>query len=80
MPLGTGTGAAIRSPQPSAQTEPNKTCSGPWLASLLSLWRHSRVGVRAERGDGLLEHGGHVRGGPLPPHYREWAHSRDDQK
>lgn len=43
-------------------------------------WRHSRAGTSAERGDGFLEHDGHIKRGPLPPHHREWARSRDDQK
>ena len=62
------------------QMEPNKACSWSLVSSPAPGLETHRAGTSAERGDGLLEHGGHVRRGPLPLHHREWARSRDDQK
>lgn len=78
MPLGAGPRAAVRSPQ--CRWSQAKPAPGPRPPPWHRDWKRSRAGTRAERGDGLLEHGGHVRGGPLPPHHREWARSKDDQK
>ena len=76
--LGAGPSAAVRGLQ--CKWSQTKPAPGPRTPPWHRDWRHSRAGTSAERGDGFLEHDGHIKRGPLPPHHREWARSRDDQK